>query len=468
MSKEFGNSFFRFEDRSDLTFIISEEKNYSYFELFSEAKSLAEKLALNRVKKHDYVPLVIEDNLEFIRTVIALWYLNAIPVPINTRLLNSEIYALTSDNGFQLIITDKPELKSTYKDYSLILSTDLRIDLKDSFSFKIPKIDEEALVIFTSGSSGKPKGVVHTFSSLMNSIQNGRSVLKQESSSRWLASLPLYHISGFQILCRSLFYGSSVILTEKPQFETLRSAIEIFKPTHLSLVSSQIKKIVETKMKPPKEITLTLAGGGVISDYLIEQMYLLGWNPVRVYGSSETASFITAANAEDIFNKAGTAGRPIKNVKILIDNSGEILVSTNSLFKKYLNDEKQTLIRIKDGFYHSGDIGRLDEDGFLFIESRNDLIVTGGENVNPIEIESQILKLEGVKEVCVFSKDDETWGQIVCAAIVTDIKLDEQEIQNQLRKVIADFKVPKKYFFVDSLPKTQLGKILREKVKSFL
>ena len=139
--------------------------------------------------------------------------------------------------------------------------------------------------------------------------------------------------------------------------------------------------------------------------------------------------------------------------------------------KGYFNDDEATQQKLKDGFYFTGDIGYQDNDGYLYVVNRrSDLIVTGGENVNPIEVEEVILKFPKVKEVCVFGIDDEKWGQKVATAIVPkqnqQFKIDE--LKNFMRDKIASFKIPKEIYFVDELPKTELGKIKRETIREIL
>ena len=129
--------------------------------------------------------------------------------------------------------------------------------------------------------------------------------------------------------------------------------------------------------------------------------------------------------------------------------------------------KKKLQSKLINGFYHSGDLGFVDDDGYLFIEARRtDLIVTGGENVNPIEVEKVILGIEDVKEVCVFPKPNKTWGQIVACVLVTvDKSLDGEIIKGKLKKSLAGYKIPKEYFFVKELPRTSLGKLEREKIR---
>ncbi len=462
------NNFFSFSNHIDLIAIVSNNHELTYKELFDQSQTIAGFLASKQIKKNDYVPILIEDQFYFIKTIIGLWYLGAIPVVINSKLLEKEIITIIEDYGFNLLISDK------YINNELNHIENIKIDFyqllhcEDIYSdISIPNNDDEAVVIFTSGTSGRPKGVVHTFSSLIKSIENGNQILKHQEKDRWLTSLPFYHIGGFQILCRSLYYGCTIVLSESLKTDDLVTAITKLNPTHISLVSAQLQKFIYLGMKASKSVRITLVGGGFVDDELIFEAEKLGWKPYRVYGSSETASMVTAISANEIISKPQSVGKPLNNVKIKISDDSEILIKSNSLFKKYLGDEKKTSSKLINDFYHSGDLGFVDDDGYLFIEARrNDLIVTGGENVTPIEVEKAILKIKGIKEVCVFSKPNKTWGQIVaCVIVKEDNFVNAKMIKEILKQQLAGYKISKQFFFTDTLPRTSLGKLEREKIK---
>jgi O-succinylbenzoic acid--CoA ligase len=462
------NNFFSFSERSDLTAIINSDKSISYKDLFTQAKQIAFALLNKGITKDNYIPLLIEDNFLFIKTVIALWFLGSIPVPLNTKLLYDEINSILDDHDFKFMVTDK---KSSFnhrkKELEIIDFHKITIADDETQTFSIPTLEQESVVIFTSGSTGRPKGVVHTFSSLINSIENGNEFLNHTTNDRWLASLPFYHIGGFQIICRSLFYGCAIILPESLQINDLVKYITEFNPTHLSVVSTQLERFIHQKVNPNESLRVSLVGGGFVDDELMFEAEKLGWKPFRVYGSSETASMVTAVSANKIISKPQSVGKPFNDIKIKISNDSEILIHSNSLFKKYLDDEKETLSKLISGFYHSGDVGFVDDDGYLFIEARRtDLIVTGGENVNPIEVEKAILQIPFIKDACVFPKQNKTWGQIVaCAVIVDDTSINEKMIKEILKQQLAGYKIPKQFIFVNELPKTSLGKLEREKIK---
>lgn len=459
--------FFGFSERDDLTAIVKANQILSYKTFFDDAAHLAAGLKNFDLAEKDYVPVLIEDNLKFVKTTIALWNLSAVPVPLNTKLLDAEIRSIIDDFDFKFIITDRSFADNKIvSEFTVINFDEIKTD-SETINLSLPEISDDAVVIFTSGSTGRPKGVVHTFSSLINSIENSNEILNQSIGDRWLASLPFFHIGGFQIVCRSLYYGCSIILPESLQTYDLAQAINNHKPTHISLVSTQLERLINIKTKPDKSIKISLIGGGFIDDELIISSDALGWKSFRVYGSSETASLVTAISADEIKSKPESAGKPLKKVNIQIGNDDEILVNSPSLFKNYLNDEVDTSSKFTDDFFHTGDLGFIDNDGYLFIEARrNDLIVTGGENVNPLEVEKVLMEFDFIREVCVFPKTDKTWGQIVAAAVVPqNSSCNEKRIKELLKERIAGYKIPKVFFFTDKLPRTILGKLEREKIR---
>lgn len=456
--------FYTYAQRDDLISIRSDDKSFTYNELFNLSEKLSDAIGSKLNTQQKYITVLSSNSPEFVIITLALWNIGLTPVPLNTRWTESEISSVLNHNKFDILLYED---KFVDKLSSLQIR---KISFKELFEAEsnsvVMKDNDEAVVIFTSGSSAQPKGVIHTFDSLSSSIMSGNKVLNQKVGDRWLASLPFYHIGGFQIICRALSAGCEIIIPEDLKIKSLISSIVKFKPTHLSLVPTQLKQLIEDSIPAQDELKLCLIGGGFSEDSLIIDAADKGWKPVRVYGSTETASFVTAADVETIRKKSGTAGKAIENVKIKISSEDEILISSNSLFKSYLNDDNATNEKLKNKFYYSGDLGKLDEEDFLFIEARRtDLIVSGGENINPFEVESALLKIESIEEACVFPVQDEKWGQIVAAALVLKKNINEEVIKSELKKNLAEFKIPKKFFFVDNLPKTSLGKIEREKIR---
>jgi len=214
--------------------------------------------------------------------------------------------------------------------------------------------------------------------------------------------------------------------------------------------------MVDKKIKPNPELKNVLLGGGFISKELVEQATDLGWKITKVYGSTETASFVTALSPKDFELKPASAGKPIAPNKIIIIDennnalakniSGEVLISSPSLMQGYLIEHDKD--ESKEKYFHSNDIGFIDDDGYLFLESRkSDLIISGGENISPFEIEKEILQHFAIKETAVFP-----------------LKFNVKDLNAYLKNKLAGFKIPKNVFIEKELPKTELGKVEKKKI----
>lgn len=470
--------------------VITKDGIVSYDELDFHSSILASNLAA-KISGKEYIGIYLDNSIEFISIIIALWKIGAVPVPLNFPATDDEFIKLISVSGLSTIISSElylPGLETikanTNKNFNMILHGINYVynnkEIKKETVERFPSYDlipeNEAVVIFTSGATGEPKGVVHTFHSLLSSTVNGNEILNHTSNDRWLASLPFYHIGGFQIICRTLYYGVSIIIPESLQTNHLAQAISEFQPTHASFVSPQLKRLLDNKIKPNDELRCSLIGGGFIDKDLLFEAKKSGWHPVKVYGSSETASFVCALSENDIEEKAVSIGKPVGNNQIMIvdengmecsaQTEGEIIIKSESLFKYYLNDESETKDKLNQDCYFTADLGYLDDEGFLCVTGRkNEMIVTGGKNVNPLEVETAILKYPGIVEAAVFPVDDVEWGEIVCAAIVSTSKIDIENFKIFLKKILSSYKVPKKIYNEESLPKTTLGKIEKKKLK---
>jgi len=459
--------------------IHSQDESISYQSLNFKVNLAAKHLRKSGIAPGDLVAILSDNSPDFVVSILALWMIEAIPVPINIKLSASEIEE-------QLKIL---ECKFVLAEYSLkekisfagINKININLLYLTSDSFDVDFRYNEtrtAIIMFTSGSSGKPKAVELSFSNLIQSAKIGNKYLKQTKEDRWLASLPFYHIGGFSIIFRALIFGTEIILPNNLKLQSIIQTINQLKPTLISLVSSQMSELLKNNIHPDDELSHVLLGGGFIDSNLMREALHKGWNVSKVYGSTETSSFVTVLSPDEFKVKPESVGKPIPPNEIIIydenrnelpnNTEGEIAIKSPAVMKGYLKDDTATKNKLFNGVYLTGDIGYKDPEGYIHVVNRrSDLIVTGGENVNPAELEEMIMKFSKVKEVCVFGIDDVTWGQKIAAVIVsqTSEKFEIEELEDFLKNKIASFKIPKQIFFVDELPKTELGKIKRETVK---
>lgn len=453
---------------SEFIALFEKDKEITFRNLIASTNKTAHFLKSNGIKENDIVALLFNNSSEFIITILALWEVGAVPVPLNTKQLDKDLNEQITFLNSKLIIKSKEFSDVPLTGESLVIPFNNIPERSEEISFSNFSKDKTALILFTSGSSGKPKAVMLSFDNLIKSALIGNRVLNYSAKDKWLASLPFYHIGGFSIIFRALIFGVPVVIPSSLSNDDLKESIIKHKPTLVSFVSNQLKKFAENNFIPPKELRTVLLGGGFSDNNLVLKAIDMGWKTAKVYGSSETSSFVTFMSYEELKKKPGASGKSIPPNKISISDEGEILVNSPAIMKGYFNNDDEIFAKLKNGFYHTGDFGYLDDDGYLYVEAkREDLIVSGGENINPAEVEKVILLISDVDEVCVIGIEDDKWGQIVSAAVVLkeNKKISENELKDFLKEKLASYKIPKKIIFVDEIPKNELGKILKSKIK---
>lgn len=464
-------------------YIITGNKTFSFTDINDKASSLSQYLQSNyKIKKRDVIVVICENNVEFIMLIFALWKLGAIPVPLNIRLNDSEINNLIKFLKPSFIYNESGIKKR------INFQTDKIISLLNVSSAKSKTSETEillqeniALILFTSGTSGNPKGVELTFHNLKASFDNCNTILNQSTQDKWIASLPFYHIGGFSIIIRALLAGSSLIIPKSLSSEDLAVAINKHNPTLLSLVSTQLRRLLDLGVKPGDNLKYVLLGGGYIENSLVDQSISKGWPITKVYGSTETSSLVTFIDCVKEKDKISSVGKPLSNNQIFIVNDikeilplgikGEIAVKSESCANGYYNNPEETNARFNNGIYYTGDWGSLDEEGYVFIDSRKqELIISGGENINPLDIESELIRYPGVQNAAVFGQEDKEWGHIVSAAIVIKpgFSISEKELSEYLLNKISSYKIPRKFYFLDKLPLSALGKVQKEKLMDLI
>ena len=464
-------------------FIISNDVKISYREFEKKVNNISSYLKNKGISEGDNVAIISENNPDFILLIFSLWKLKAVPVPINIKLLTKEIEdkIIFADCSFVLVNKNTSVSLNHNSIKDRIILFPFNAEPSENTPRKKFNDNDTALILFTSGSSGKSKAVMLSFNNLIQSNLIGNQILKQDKNDRWLASLPFYHIGGFSIITRTFLSGASVIIPDSLKVEDLINAIKKYKPTLASFVSTQLQRLIEKNIEPNKELKNVLIGGGFTSDELSLEAVKKGWKITKVYGSTEVSSFVSAATSDEILKRPSSSGKALHPNEIFIVNEkkknapansrGEIVVKSSSVTKCYYKNPVETKKKLINGLYYTGDIGYLDNEGYLFVEARReDLIISGGENIVPKEVESAILNHPSVDDCFVFGLENTEWGQETAAAVALKLheKINSTELKKFLKNKLAGYKIPRKIFFIDEIPKTSLGKVQKEKLLNLI
>lgn len=448
-------------------------KKVTFKELKMNSENYARKLAALGVKAGTHIGVLSSNQLEMVYTIHALSYLGAVGILLNTRLSDKELNYQLRDAEAGLLITDNEEKKrrlNILKQYSFL-------DLHHTAEADIELLQEINLkntftIIYTSGTTGFPKGVMHTYGNhWWNAIASALN-LGLDKKDKWLISLPLFHVSGLSTLMKSVIYGMPIYLMKKFNENHIHEAIMQKDITIVSVVTVMVQRLMETmgEERYPERLRCLLLGGGPAPKSLLERAKSKDIPVFQSYGMTETTSQIVTLSPEDALNKLGSAGKPLLPAELKIDKPGEdgvgeIIVKGPTVTAGYYNNQKANDESISKGWLKTGDLGYVDQEGFLYVvDRRTDLIISGGENIYPSEIESALVKMAEIKEAGVTKAVDDTWGQVPVAYVVTNKLITEAEILTFLEKHLAKYKLPKKIFFTDQLPRNAANKLVRSKL----
>ncbi|WP_078379287.1 o-succinylbenzoate--CoA ligase [Sutcliffiella halmapala] len=464
-----------------------EEEKVTFADLHNQATIIAGKLAFLGVKKGDIISIFMKNSIELVEVIFALKHIGAITVLHNLRLTSQELAFQMEDAGTRFLITDEERI-AHLNDYLLIhqenilsikkvkQSSEGAVVIQEEFD-----LDSVDTIMYTSGTTGHPKGVKQTYGNHFWSATGSALNLGLHENDAWLAAVPLFHISGLSILMRGVIYGMRVILHERFDGQKVNLDIRDKGVTIVSVVSTMLRTLLDElgEKKYPSTFRCMLVGGGPVPLPMLEECEKKEIPVFQTYGMTETCSQIVTLSPEAALTKIGSAGKALFPCQLKImdegkeaaaGHAGEIVVKGPNVTPGYFQNVGATNKAMKDGWFHTGDIGFLDEDGFLFVlDRRSDLIISGGENVYPAEIESVLLAHPGIKDVGVTGVDEVKWGQVPIAFVVKgQSKVMEEEVLQFVSQRLAGYKVPKRIILVDSLPRNAANKLLRRKLVELL
>ncbi len=491
-----------------LALIIGEQR-WTYHQLNQMVNAVCARLQTAGVQAGDFVAMLLPNGLPAVCLVHALARLGAILVPLNTRLTPSELRWQIKHVNATWLLVDKISSELSIKNCEQLIVKESWLSLKGSFTIHHSQftIHNYQSVVFTSGTSGKPKGVLLTFANHFWSANASAYRLGIQPNDLWLSVLPLYHVGGLAVLFRSCLYGTAVSLHTRFDLPTINHDLDTNPITLISLVPTMLHRLLQSRTDWPASLRLILLGGAAATPELVErantlprsvignQYSVIGEESIHnsqftihnsqlplvapTYGLTEAASQVATMLPADAARKPGSVGKPLMftSVKIVDENGGErpsgeigeIVVTGPTVMAGYFEEvaSGKWQVASKPATIHTGDLGYLDADGDLFIvQRRSDLIVSGGENVYPAEVEAVLRKHTAVTEACVVGIPDEEWGQRVVAMVqvAKDAAISPGDLITFCREHLAGYKIPRHIQLVEQLPLTASGKIHRKAV----
>lgn len=493
-----------------LALIIGAQR-WTYGELNQMVNASCARLQAKGVQAGDFIAVLLPNDLPYVCLVHALARLGVILVPLNTRLTPSELRWQLEHVSAKWLIVDEDTAEATIE--WLIVNCKLLTVNGDwfepttlTFSHLPFTINHYQSVVFTSGTSGKPKGVLLTFANHFWSANASAYRLGIDPNDIWLSVLPLYHVGGLAVLFRSCLYGTAVSLHTRFDLETINHDLDNNPISLISVVPTMLQRLLQSRTYWPISLRLILLGGAAATPELVQQANALPRGSVTndevinnlqftihnsqlplvapTYGLTEAASQVATMLPAAAAHKPGSVGKPLLFTQVkIVDEAGkerpsgeigEIVVTGPTVMADYYHKEigdwrLETKPNLQSPIsnLHTGDLGYLDADGDLWIvQRRSDLIVSGGENVYPAEVEAALRLHTAVTEACVVGIPDVDWGQRVVAMVQigSNTAVSADDLITFCRDHLAGYKIPRQIELVEQLPLTASGKIGRKQV----
>jgi len=485
--------------------LVFDDVRLTYAQLHDRSVRLARALRARGLGSGDRLAVLAENSHRFMELTFAAAHAGLVFVPLNFRLTKRELAFMLEDSGAQALFADKAcwEVALAVRDAGRAGRPLYAIDQVDGAEATHEQLieqgaDERALdvevgeddlaaLIYTGGTTGLPKGVMLTHRNLLTSMASILLELRFTEHDTTLMVLPMFHVAVWQVLCH-LMVGARVVVRARADLADILATIERERCTSMNAVPTLYNWILafpDLDRYDLSSMRRMMYGGSPFPEEVLRRC-IQRFGPIftQGYGLTEAAPGVSFLAAEDHVvdgprsRLLRSAGRELPLTEVRIGDAqghevargepGEVLVRGANVMKGYWNNEALTRERLRDGWLRTGDVGTMDEEGYIFLLDRKaDMIVSGGENVYPSEVEAVLYEHPGVQECVVASAPDEKWGERVQAAVVVrkGATITEAELLDFCRERLAGYKCPKRIEFRETLPKSLVGKLLRKDVR---
>jgi malonyl-CoA/methylmalonyl-CoA synthetase len=444
---------------------------YTFGDIDERSDRMAHALAARGIAKGDRVCVYLANRIELIDLFLACVRLGAIFVPINILYRDREMSHILSDAEPKLLVTERelPELLASGDDarpdgHASDNGGDALPNGRASSGFPDLDGDAPAALVYTSGTTGTSKGAILTHNNFAANAINLLACWQITEQDRFLLALPLFHVHalGNGLHCW-LMSGCRMRLLERFEHQTAAAQFLDFKPTLFFGVPTMYVRLLETPESSAREIgarmRLFVSGSAPLPAQVLEDFRTrFGHTILERYGMSET--LMNTSNPYIGERRAGTVGLPMPGVSVRLDENGEVWVKGPNVFAGYWRREDATRAAFADGWFRTGDVAERSADGYYTLSGRkSDLIISGGFNIYPREIEEFLAEQPEIAEAAVVGEADRVRGEIPVAYVVMRVPLDPAMIEARCREKLASFKIPRRFETVDKLPRNALGKV---------
>ena len=484
----------RVEAAPDKVFLFSQPdgRQFTYSQFADAVARTAALLAGEGVAKGDVVSLLMPNSVEYVIAYFACWRLGALAGPINSHLKEQEISYVVSNSEAKTLLVGSEflpvinQLRDLPTLNAVILFDDEAQATRDFTKVEATAdvtLDDEAIIIYTSGTTGKPKGCLLTHGNLVANAHQISQWLGFNESDRLLTMMPLFHMNAVSVTTMSALYagGSSVV---SPKFSASRfwQIISDYQITSFGSVATMLSMLLTTYPEgvpaglQTEQLRFAMCGSAPVPAETIKRFEgTFHCLVIEGYGLSESTCRSTF-NPPDENRRAGSCGLPIGNEMRVVDDDdtevadgqlGEIVLRGDNVLKGYYKNPEATAVAFRNGWFHTGDIGYRDTEGFYFIVDRkSDMIIRGGENIYPREIDEVLYQHPAVSAAAVVGVPDDLYGEEVAGFVVLRDggEASERELIEFCKARLADYKCPKTIRFVKDIPKGPTGKLLKREL----